>query len=215
MASFDLITKGPANLNGLSPQAAPNGLMLDQQNNFLTSVGSAGKESLPSQRLLTLLTQAPLTAITTAQNLFTQNLNSFLMNRVNRSMRIRGRGIYTSPGTTTPIITIAILLGATTMVSVSTAALSATATTNGQFSFEFYLTTTAGGAGGAMEAHGEVDMNISAGTLGAALSQFLDQNTGVVSVNVASALTLSAQISANSVITSAKLINATIDLQGV
>lgn len=213
--SFDLITKGPANATGVSPQAAPNGLMLDQLNNFLTTVGSAGKESLPSQRLLTLPTQTQLTAITTAQNLFALNLNSFLMNRVNRCMRIRGRGIYTSPGTSTPIVTIAILLGATTMVSVSTAALSATATTNGQFQFEFYLTTATSGASGTIEAHGEVDMNISAGTLGAALSQFLDQNTAAVSVNTASALTLSAQISANSVITSAKLINATIDVQGV
>ena len=104
MSQFETVTSGPSNATGTNPNG-PQGLALDKQNNLLSSIGSANQEQLLSAAIVTLQEQTALTTITTAQNLISQALNSWLLNRVNRTLRIRGRGIYTSPGTTAPVVT--------------------------------------------------------------------------------------------------------------
>lgn len=221
MSQFELITQGPANSSGQSPQATPNGLMLDAQNNVVSSVGTAGVEAVLQTRLATFQEQTALATITTAQALLTQALKSYFLNRLNRTLRIRGNGIYTSPGTTTPVMTIALVLGTTlsggtTLATIATAALSSTATTNGQFQFEFTMSTEAvGAAAAAIEAHGRLSANIGANSLGAALATYADQNTAVVgSLNLEKALNLYVSVAANLTLTSAQLLFATIDVEG-
>lgn len=214
--SFELITSGPSNSSGQNPQATPNGLAFDKQNNLLATVGIAGLEQLCEAIIQSLQEQTALTAITAAQNLISLNLNSYLLNRTNRNVRIRGRGIYTSPGTTTPTITLAVVLGSTSLVSITTAGISSTASTNMPFAFDFNLSVaTPGGSAAQIEAHGEVKANISANTPAAAAAVYLDTNTAVVgSLNLQQALTLNVTIAASSTVTSAQLLSAQIELGG-
>lgn len=217
MSQFETITSGPSNSTGQNPQAAPNGMAFDKLNNLLATVGVAAVEQLLHATILTLQEQTALTAVTTAQNLISQALTSWLLNRVGRNLKVKGRGIYTSPGTTAPQLTIALTLGGTSMVSIQTAALSTTASTGMPFEFEFTLSTAVAGGGTAasIEAHGEVKCNISANTPAAAAAVYLDANSAVVgSLNLEQALTLDVTIAASLVVTSVQLLFATIEVSG-
>jgi hypothetical protein len=216
MGTFATITSGPSNASGQNPSGVPNGLALDKQNALLSAIGTSGQEQLLTAVIVTLQEQTALTTITTAQKLITQALNAWLLNRVGRTVRVKGRGIYTSPGTTTPVLTFALKLGSTSLVSIATAALSATASTNMPFEFEFTLSTAvAGGAAAQIEAHGKVACNITANTPAAAAATYLDGNTAVVgSLNLQQALELDVTIAADLTVTSAQLLYATIEVSG-
>jgi hypothetical protein len=213
MSQFETLTQGPSNATGQNGNAP--GLALDSKNGLLAAIG-AGGEQLLTAAILTLQEQTALTTITTAQNLISQALNSWLLNRVNRTLRIRGRGIYTSPGTTAPVLTFALNLGATNLVSITAAALSTTASTNMPFSFEFSLSVAAaGGSAATIEAHGEVKLNITANTPAAAVASYLDGNTAVIgSLNLQQALTLALTIASTLSLTSMQLLFAQIEVSG-
>lgn len=216
MSQFETISSGPSNATGQNPAAAPNGLALDKQNGLLSIVGSAGLEQLLTAVFTTLQEQTALTAITTAQNLISASLASWFLNRANRNIKIRGRGIYTTPGTTAPVPTLAVTLGGTNLVSITLPTLSTTASTNMPFGFEFDLSVAATGASAAtIEAHGKVIANITANTPAAACGVYLDDNTAVVgSLNLEQALTLNVTIASTLAITSAQLLWATIEASG-
>lgn len=217
MSQFETISSGPSNASGQNPGAAPNGLALDKANNLVCSVGTAGTEQLLTAVIKTLQEQTALTAITTAQNLLSFTAPAFLLNRLNRTLRIKGRGIYTTPGTTTPAVTLAVNLdGTTSLVSIATAALSGTASTNMPFEFEFTLSTAAtGSAAASLECHGKVACNISANTPAAAVATYLDGNTAVVgTLNLQTQHVVNVTIAADSAVTSAQLLFATIEASG-
>lgn len=214
--SFEAITSGPSNATGQNPAAAPNGLALDSQNNLLASIGKSATEQLLSAVILTLQEQTALATITTAQNLISQALNAWLLNRVGRNLRIRGRGIYTSPGTTAPVLSFALNLGASALVTITAAALSTTASTNMPFEFDFLLSVAAAGASAAsIEAHGKLALNITANTPGAAVATYLDTNTAVIgSLDLETAQTLTVTIASTLTLTSMQLLHATIEASG-
>lgn len=208
---FAQITQGPANTSGKNGNV--QSLILDRQNNIVSSVGDAGTEAAHQTALTVLNAQTALTTITTAQNFFNQTLNRGALNRQNRALCLSGAGIYTSPGTTTPAITIAVTLGAVTLCSITSSAASSTASTNMPFNFTFTLSVASTGASGTLEAHGQFNINLSANTPAAAVSSFNDTNTAVSSaVDLTAAQALKVTIAANSTITSAQLRQFTLEL---
>jgi hypothetical protein len=216
MSGFQGITSGPSNASGQNPLATPNGLVLDNQNNLVSSVGISGVESLLEAALLTLQEQTALTSISTAQNLIAFALNSWLLNRLNRTLRIKGRGIYSFAGGSTPTITLALLLGATSLASITTAAINTAASTNLPFDFEFLLSVAATGSSAAeIEAHAKLAINITANTPAAAVATYLDTNTAVVgSLNLEQALDLYVTIASSGTLSSAQLLFATVEALG-
>jgi hypothetical protein len=209
--AFDQVTLGPSGTSG-GNQNAP-GITLDQQNNIAATIGQSRTESVLQTALAVIQAQTALTNITTAQNLFSKALNAWLLNRVGRTLLITAQLIYTSPGTTTPTITIALTLGGVTLCTITTAAISSTASTNMPVYVQFYATVVTTGATATLEVHGQVTANISANTPAAAAATYVDTNTAVSSaVNVTTALTLLLTIAASSALTSAQLRFATIEV---
>lgn len=213
--SFDQITKGPSNTSGGNLNSP--GLTLDSQNNLVAAVGDTRTERLFQAILAAITAQTALTNVTTAQNLINQTINKGLLNRAGRTVCITGFGIYTSPGTTTPTITIALVLGAVTVCSITSAAISATASTNMPFQFLFEFTVVSTGATATVEAHGYFTINISANTPAAAAADYCDTNAAVSSAidltgDSSGITTLQVQVSATSAISSIQLRLATIEV---
>lgn len=212
---LDQTTKGPSGTSGGNMNSP--GLSLDTQNNILASVGDSRTEKIVQSMLAYLTAQTALTTVTTAQNLINQTLNAGVLNRTGRTICITGFGIYTTPGTTTPVFTIALLLGAVSLCSISSAALSSTASTNMPFQFSFTATVVSTGTGATLEVHGYLTINISANTPAAAAAAYCDTNTAVssaVDLTGAGITALKVQVSANSAISSIQLRQATIELLG-
>jgi hypothetical protein len=192
-------------------------LIADAQNGILSMVtGTLGAPSgkVSAQSALYIIpTQTAVTAITTAQTLFSKALNAGALNVAGRTGLFTAYGIYTSPGSSTPTMTFALTLGGVTLMTVTTAAISTTASTSLQWQFTCQFTVVTAGASGTIEAHGNVGVNISANTPGAALAEYADQNTAVSSaVNLTTALTIALTIAASSTVTSAQLRLGSIEL---
>lgn len=158
--------------------------------------------------------QTALTTITTAQTMDSFALPAGIMNNTGRALRVCYTGVYTSPGTTAPVITVALKIGSSvTPVSISAAAISTTASTNMPFNGCFLVKTAAVGATGTDEAHGVLNMNITANTPAAAVATYLDTNTAVSSTyDHTVANTAALLISASLTVTSAQLRTATWEL---
>jgi hypothetical protein len=192
-------------------------LIADAQSGILSMVTGtisepSGKTAMQSA-LSIIQTQTAVTAITTAQNLFSRALAANVLNQVGRTVLFSAYGVYTTPGTSTPTMTIALTLGGVTIMTVTTAALSATASTNLQWQFVCQFTVVTAGAAGTVEAHGNLAANISANTPGSALSEYADQNTAVSgAINLTTALTIALTIAASSAVTSAQLRIGSIEL---
>jgi hypothetical protein len=209
---FAQITQGPANTSGKNTNQ--QALVFDRQNNVVSSVGDAGTEQAHQTSMAVLNAQTALTAITTAQNLLSVTLNKGFLNRLARTLLVSGSIIYTSPGTTTPTISIAVKLGSVTLCTITTAAISSTASTNMPIQFAFQLDVAAIGASGTIEAHGQVSANLSANTAAAAITTFLDTNTAPSSaVDLTTSLALAVTIASSGAgITGAQLRQATLEL---
>jgi len=151
--------------------------------------------------------QTALSTITTAQTLDSLTLPAGVMNNVNRDLRVCFQGVYTSPGTTTPTITVALKIGSSvTPITITSAAISSTASTNMPFQGCYDVATAAVGATGTDEAHGYLDVNISANTPAAASTRYLDTNTAVSSTyDHTASNTATLSIAASSTVTSATL----------
>lgn len=208
----DRVTRGPFTVTGQNPQDE-KALVLDRLNNILETSGDSHTLAACQTALLILGSQTALSTVTTAQNLINQSINAGVLNKSNRKLKIRGRGIYTTPGTTTPVLTIALLVNGVSVCSIATAALSSTASSNMPFEFDFTITTASTGSTGTLEAHGKLGANITANTPAAAIATYLDTNTAVSSsVNLVAAGTIKVQASANSAITSIQLREASIEV---
>jgi len=211
MSAFAQITQGPATATGANTNKGA--LIFDRQNNITESVGDSGVAAAHQTSLLVQAATAALVTITTAQNLLNFALNAAVLNKVGRTILISGVLIYTTPGTTTPALTIALKLGGTTICSITTAALSATASTNMPVQYQFELNVVSTGASGTVECHGSVNANISANTPAAASTCFLDTNTAVSSaINLLSQLNLTITVAANSAISSIQSRQLTVEV---
>jgi hypothetical protein len=208
--SFDLITTGPVSPTGAAPQAAPNGLILDQQNNVVSSVGKSGVGQALQNALTVLQAQTALATITTAQVLLTKALNAYFLNQAGRTLLVTGYGVFTTPAGT-PTMTFAITLGGVTLCSITTAA-TAGSGTNIPFQFQFTLSTATTGAAGTIESHGSLTVGITA-VAAAAMANYTDTNTAVsAAINLTTALSLALTIAGSTTITSAQLRLATIEV---
>lgn len=196
---FAKTTLGPAAPSGLDTDKGA--LIADVQNAAPELVDVAGNSHGLFTALVMQSAQTALTAITTAQNLFSRSMPAYAFNKVGRTLFISGSVIFTTANT--PTVTIAVVLGGTTLVTITSG--TGAAVTNGQINFEFYITTVATGASGTFEAHGEVGVQLSA-TLTTALPYVADTNTAVSSaLNLNTALTLNVTIAASASLSSAQL----------
>lgn len=208
-AQFTSITLGPTNSYQCTSQP---GLYFDQQDNILASCGK-GLDLNTAETALAVFTPSTVTAVTTAQTLASLALGANVQNIVGRTLKVCGFGVYTSPGTTAPTLTIQVTEGGITPVAITTAALSTTASTSLPFQFCYRITTASKGATGTLEAHGYLNANISANTAAAAVATYLDTNTAVSSaVNLTAANTLAIQVVASSALTSVSLRQASIEV---
>lgn len=202
----DRISQGPLNTAGTNPLDSPGALVADQQNGILAVTTNTKKLQACQVALTVLPAQTALVTVTTAQNLISLAIPAGALNVVGRTFEISGSIIYTTPGTTTPTMTLALVLGGVTLCSITTAALSATASTNMPAQFYFIATVVSVGASATIESHGYISANISANTPAAAATQYLDTNTAVSSaVNLLNAANLQVQVSASSAISSIQL----------
>jgi hypothetical protein len=208
---FAQITSGPATSTGKNTNIGS--LIFDKISNIVESVGNAGLAMAHQTALFVVAAQAALTNITAAQNFFSQTLVASVLNKLNRTLLISGQFIYTSPGATTPTISLSVVLGGVTLCTITSAAISATASTNAPGYFQFELTTASTGSTGTIEAHGQLSLNIAAASPSAAIATYLDTNTAVSSaVNLGIANLLQVQIAASSTITSAQLRQFTVEV---
>jgi hypothetical protein len=210
--SITRITQGPLTTAGTNPYDQQS-VVLDVVNNIMETSGNSHVLAACQTALAVIGPQTALTTITTAQNLISKVLGAGALNKLNRTLLIEGTLIYTSPGTTTPTISIAVTLGGVTLCTITTAGVSSTLSTNMPIQFAFLLNTSAVGSAGTIESHGTVSANITANTPAAAVASYSDTNTAASSaVNLTTALTLLVTIAASSTITSAQLRLASINV---
>lgn len=150
--------------------------------------------------------QAAVTSVTTAQTMLSISIPAGAQNVQGKDVRCRFYGVYTSPGTTAPVMTFQATEGGQTPIAITGAAISTTASTNMPWEFDFDLITTTTGASGVLEPHGALDLNITANTPAAAVARYHDTNTaGATAFSLAQANTLAIQVSATLSVSSVTL----------
>lgn len=191
---------------------SPGAIVADQVSGLLGVMTTARVLVTGTARLANIPQQTALTAITTAQNLFTQTLPAGFLNTVGRSIEVKGSLIYSTTSTNVATITIAIKLGAVTLCTITTAATNTAASSNLPINFDFILTTVTTGTNGTINAHGSVTANI--GTAAAPVTNtYLDSNTGpsgAVDLTIAEPLTVT--IAASAAVPSAQLLTASVNV---
>lgn len=196
MGSFAVISNGPSNATGQAPQAAPQGLSFDKQNNILASVGTAGTEAVLQTRLFADSVQVALTAITTAQTLWSHALNAWLLNRNGRKLRIQGKLIYSTTSANVATLTIALTLGGVTLCTITTAATNTAASTGLPVEYEFEMKVASSGTIAAIFTFGSLKADIGTAVT-AAIAQYLDSNVGNNTITVGTNPTAGATITVN------------------
>lgn len=174
-APFAQITQGPATTTGKNPNQ--QGLILDRLNNIVESVGDAGLAQAHQMAMLIKLPQTALTAITTAQNLFTLAFKAGALNKQSRMLKICGNGVYSSSTGNVATLTIALTLGGKAFATITTDASNTTASTNLPFSFEFYLLVAGTGTYATLEVGGAVDADLGT-AIATAITRYLNVNVG-------------------------------------
>lgn len=206
--SFSQITSGPATSTGINTNK--QSLILDKANGIVEVVPDSGTVQALMAALLVLQAQTALTVITTAQNLLSQALGAGVLNKKNRTVRVRGVVIFTTVQTSFTV-TIALKLGATTLVTITTPTIT-NAQTTAQLAFDFQLSIATAGSAGTIESHGEIAVQ-GGSTVGVAVPRYRDQNVAVSgAVNLTTALTAAVTIAASAAMDSAQLRNATIEV---
>jgi hypothetical protein len=188
------------------------GLILDQTNGNLYVFGKTRIPALVGSTLKVVPIQTALTAITTAQNLFTYQFGAGALNSVGRTFVVSGTAIYSTTAGNVATLTIALTLGGVTLATITTAATNTAASTNLPLQFSFTVTVVSTGASGTLLAVGNVQVNIGTAAAGA-LTGFGTTTTAASSaVNLLNAETLAVTIAASAAVPSAQLLNATVEL---
>lgn len=210
-APFAQISQGPPSTTG--KVTSPQGLYLDRQNNIVGSAGDGNVYAAHQMSRDLRNAQSALTAVTTAQTLWSKTLNPGELNMVGRCYTLSGYGIYTFAGSSTPNITFVLSAGAVTLATIVAGPLNTAASTNMPFDFNFQISTVSTGASGTLEVHGDVDMNLTANTPAGVMSYFRDVNAAVSgAVNLLTAETLTLTVAAGNAIGSIQLRFATLEV---
>jgi hypothetical protein len=114
-----------------------------------------------------------------AQNLMSATIPAGTLNSVGKTIRVHIAGVYSTPAASTTTVTVAITLGALTLISMTTAALGAIQVTNNKFLLDGYVTTQTAGASAAFEASGDLIIDLGAAST-AADSVYGDTNTATI-----------------------------------
>jgi hypothetical protein len=191
---------------------SPGALIANQITGLLGVVTTAQGLVVGAARLANIPTQPALTNITGAQTVFSQSIPAGALNLIGRSLRIRGSMIYSTTSTNVATITIGLMIGATTLCAITTAATNTAASSNLPLQFDFSLTVASTGTSGTINSHGQVTANV--GTAAAPVTGvYLDSNTGPSgAINLTAAQTISVAIVAPAGIPSAQLLSASIDV---
>ncbi len=205
----DTVTQGP-------PTAAEcfgtEGTILDAANNVLYTFGTSRTPAAVMSSQLTLGIQTALTAITTAQNLFTQVLGPGYLNLVGRTLKVTGSLIYSTTAANAAAISIAVKLGAVTLGTITTAATNTAASTNLPINFTFTVSVASIGASGTLVTVGEMNADIGT-TAASAVATYLDTTTTASSAaDLLTTQTLAVTIAASAAVPSATLLNASVQL---
>jgi hypothetical protein len=191
---------------------SPGALIADQVTGLLGVMTKANGIVVGAARVGSIPQQTALSAITTAQNLFSQTFGPGALNVVGRAVRVRGSLIYSTTATNVATITIALKLGALTLCTITTAATNTAASVNLPIQFDFNFSVVTTGTAATINCHGSVAINI--GTAAApSFVTYLDTNTAAVGpVDLTIAEILAVTIAASAAVPSAQLLGASIDI---
>jgi hypothetical protein len=169
-----------------------------------TSTNLARADHQHTPAALTSVTPVTVNAnSTSAQNLIVSTIPAGALNSVNRHVRIRAAGVYTTQSAQTPTVTIAAKLctvsgcGSGTVITLATWTSAATtaAATNMPWNYDINLATISTGATGTVEAHGSSNITLTTTASGTTTTRN-DTNTGA-----SSAIDLTAQLFLQTTIT--------------
>lgn len=132
------------------------------------------------------------------QNLMAMTMSSWRMNYQGRTFVVVCRGRYTTQAAQTPTLTFKLKLGGVTIVTITSAATTASAT-NMPWSFECWITTATTGAAGTVQGNGRLQVTLGT-TPAAATTTYLDVSTalsGAIGLNAAQTLQVTVAFSTN------------------
>jgi hypothetical protein len=167
------------------------------ENGDITAPNIRGAATNWCGAIYTSITPVTVSAnVSTAQNLMSFSVPAGSMNKLLKSLRIFGRGLYTTAGAQTPTLTVAITIGGVSVLSFVSTATTASQT-NLPWEFEAWITTSLVGSSGTVEAHGQMQIKLGSGASGAS-TDFLDTNTAASSaINLTNANTLQVTITSS------------------
>lgn len=190
---------------------APGSLIVDVVDGVLYLIPNNGTPKALSQLTTSLVNQTALTAITTAQTLFSVPLSAGALNLVGRVLRVRGYVIFNTTAANVATITLVLKLGGVTLGTIVTTATNTAALTGAPLEFDFLIAVTTAGSSGAVVVSGGVNVQLGA-TVGAALTPFALPAADVTGINLTTADALAMTIAASAAIPSAKLQLLTVEL---
>jgi hypothetical protein len=209
----DRIVQGQVFPAGTNKYESPGSIIVDAVTGMIQTVNNQRQVITQQSAIAAAGAQTTITAITTAQDLYSKAIAAGILNQVGRTLSVSGWGVYSTAGGTTPTLTFALIFAGVTLCTITTAAINTAANTNLQFQFNFQVTVITTGTTATLEAHGTVSANLSANTPGAALSAFGDQNTAVSSAtNLAAAGTLEVTMAASAAVASATLRQVSVEV---
>lgn len=174
----DRITTGPLSLAGTNQFDTPGAMVVDQQNGVMHVVTTSKMLATAGCTLGIIQPQLALTAITTAQTLFSKALNAGVLNVAGRWLHVQGSLVYSSTGGNVATISLALTLGGVTLCTITTAATNTSASTNLPIQFSWDVFVPAGNKGGSvsgMVVTGSVSANIGTAAA-AAIATYLCTN---------------------------------------
>jgi hypothetical protein len=168
----DRISNGQINNTGLDLTDSAGTIIFDAANGVLDLVMNSKQRQTMETNLANWNNQIALATITTAQQLLAYPFAGGLLNSPNRRVKLEYEGIFTSPGSATPTLTIALLMGgkATLQIKVVTIpAVGSTLNVNG--------TTVTFIANGATPVGNQIALGATAAATATAIYTFLNAST--------------------------------------
>src|ERR1700674_1258334 len=198
---FAVPTVFTPNIPGSPAGFAAGGTPTPVQNNAAYPAG------IP-ETICNLLPQTALATITTIQVLGSCPMQPNVQNQIGKILRIVGQGVYTS-GAQTGTMTLSLVMGGITPMTITSPAIITGGQTNAQFYFDWRCTTQSTGAAGTLMCTGEQDVNLATANNLAALTRQADNIHGAASsaINLTAANTVTANITMSSSTTSAQLLD--------
>lgn len=188
------ITWGSQYLTNWQPNQAANStssihMVRGQGNNFFPKSYSPATICYPQFSPVTV--NANTTAV---QNLMSWPLPAGFMNGLNRCLRFKGAGVWSTQAVSQPAIQMTVTLGGVTLLTLPSSAIAPASQISGNgWSIEGEIVTVTTGSTGTLESHGY--LNIDASALGSAWNKYGDANNAASpAIDLTSAQTLQVTI---------------------